>query len=49
MNNLIMSDLCDVMFIVLDGPSIKSVEPLGVTSVSVGDNKVRSPRIEERG
>ena len=29
------------MLIVSDGPSINAVEPLGVTSVSVGDNKVR--------
>ena len=40
-------DLCEVMLFVSDGPSINAVEPLGVTSVSVGDNKVRSPRIEE--
>ena len=39
---------CDVI-IASDGPSINAVEPLGVTSVSVGDNKVRSPRMEERG
>ena len=43
-----MLDLCGVMLIVSDGPSINAVEPLGVTSVSVGDNKVRSPRIEKR-